>query len=374
MQLSAVVGSAVMVLVGIASPVLAQDGHEVQPGETLSEIARDLGVTINDLMEVNRIDDPDRVRAGQVLTIPGQVAAVSAPSSYTVRKGDTLFAISQTLGIAASSLVDANALGDPNRIKEGQALIVPGPEPVIAAPSATAESVPAPSSTGGVHVVEAGDTLSVIARTYGTSMTTLLELNDLENPHRIAIGDVITLPSSSASPSPESASPKPQAPAGPVVPTRAEVRARYPQMPERIIQEPSRRALIATFEKWSAANNLPVDYVMAVAWQESGWRAGAVSSAGAIGIGQIMPDTGAWIASDLIGDVTLTSIDPHENIRMSARYLRWLIDYLGDEELALAGYYQGPGAVLRDEWADTTDGYVASVLAHRQFFVPAGTP
>ncbi|MEZ5341567.1 MAG: lytic transglycosylase domain-containing protein [Acidimicrobiales bacterium] len=107
---------------------------------------------------------------------------------------------------------------------------------------------------------------------------------------------------------------------------------------------------------------------MAIAWHESGWRNDVVSHKGAQGIGQIMPEVGVWIASDLIGRPELDASVSEDNIRMSARYVRWLIGYMGDEDLAIAAYYQGPGSVKAGRLYESTERYVASVQAHRPLF------
>ena len=107
---------------------------------------------------------------------------------------------------------------------------------------------------------------------------------------------------------------------------------------------------------------------MAVAYQESGWQTSVVSNKGAIGVGQILPGTATWIANDLIG---IPELDPRvadDNIRMSARFLLWLIGHMGDEPSALAGYYQGPTSVkVRGQYEDTK-AYVAAVSAGRSRF------
>lgn len=287
----AVVGIVAGSLLVSVNPVAAHETHVVTSGDTLSEIAEDSGVSLNDLMAENDLSSPDRIRIGQELSIPhgdsSVAAAASTPASapaaatsvHVVAAGETLGGIAQRLGVSSADLATANGLSDPNRIREGQELTVPG---------AAASSVAV---------------------------------------------------------------------------------ANYPNLPDRLMAMPERRALIPFFEEWSEANGLPVDLVMAVAWQESGWNSDAVSFKGAVGVGQIMPATGAWVASDLIGRPELDRSNAEDNIRMSARYLRWLIDYLGDEDLALAGYYQGPGAVMAGIMYDDTVQYVANVQVHRQFFI-----
>jgi soluble lytic murein transglycosylase-like protein len=108
---------------------------------------------------------------------------------------------------------------------------------------------------------------------------------------------------------------------------------------------------------------------MATTWMESGWQNRVVSRTGAAGIGQLMPDTARFVREILIGVPSLDVKDPEHNIRMSARYLRWLLDRSGgDQAKALAAYYQGPRSVeTRGMYADTV-AYVRTVQAIQQVF------
>jgi len=75
---------------------------------------------------------------------------------------------------------------------------------------------------------------------------------------------------------------------------------------------------------------------------ESSFRRDAVSSSGAIGMGQLKPDTARWLG-------VLNPYDPVDNIAGTARFLAWLVRrYNGNLEYALSAYYQGPGSVDRN--------------------------
>ncbi|WP_370637824.1 LysM peptidoglycan-binding domain-containing protein [Pseudochrobactrum sp. XF203] len=145
----------------------------VQPGETLYGVARRFNVSPNDLMAANNITDPNMLRAGQTLTIPGVKAAAggalvaaanggtqtlgqlksngtqavanaqqaatnkvnnavanagakvaAATGGYTVQSGDTLHAIAQRNGVTAAALKQANGMSD-GTIRVGQSLVIP---------------------------------------------------------------------------------------------------------------------------------------------------------------------------------------------------------------------------------------------------------
>ena len=109
-----------------------------------------------------------------------------------------------------------------------------------------------------------------------------------------------------------------------------------------------------SFDRWAAEYGLSPSLLKALAWMESGWQAGVISPSGAIGIGQLLPDTAAFVAGTLIG----VPLDPYvadDNIRMSARFLAYLLNLTnGDVNMALAGLLPGShlGAAGRHEGHD----------------------
>lgn len=104
--------------------------------------------------------------------------------------------------------------------------------------------------------------------------------------------------------------------------------------------------------------------VMAVIDVESGFNAGAVSSAGAQGLMQIMPSTGKDL--DLVDP-----FNPTENIDAGIRYLRFLLNKFPDRKLAIAAYNAGPNAVEKyggiPPYSETQD-YVKKVYARLQHY------
>lgn len=109
--------------------------HIVQRGESLLTIARRYGLTVADLVAANRMSNPNSLQAGTLLRVadappppPGVPSAGSsgAPGTYTVQRGDTLSSIALRHGTTITTLVRDNGLSDPNRIVAGQRLSVPG--------------------------------------------------------------------------------------------------------------------------------------------------------------------------------------------------------------------------------------------------------
>ncbi len=53
--------------------------YTIKPGDTLSGIAQEFGITVEELVKLNNIVDPNQIQAGQVLTVPAKGAPTSAP-------------------------------------------------------------------------------------------------------------------------------------------------------------------------------------------------------------------------------------------------------------------------------------------------------
>ncbi len=108
----------------------------------------------------------------------------------------------------------------------------------------------------------------------------------------------------------------------------------------------------------SARYDLSPALIEALVWQESRWRADAVSHAGARGLAQLMPGTAR--------DLGVDSNDPFANLEGGARYLRQQLDrFDGDLEKALAAYNAGPGRVIRSGGIPRigeTRAYVAAIM------------
>jgi soluble lytic murein transglycosylase-like protein len=255
---------------------------------------------------------------------------LGASAAYTVKPGDTLSGIAARLGVSARELARTNGITDPDLVYAGRALALPGGK--------------AASTPARTYVVAEGDNLTTIARRHGVTVTDLARANDLDVRKLLRLGTRLAVP----------------------------VPAARTGFPARLLASPERLALVPHFVRWSRANGLPPDLVMATTWLESGWQNGAVSSVGALGIGQLMPGTVRFIRHDLIGVDSLDPRIPDHNIRMSARYLRFLLHRTdGDVRSALAGYYQGPGSVDRVGALPGTVAYVNGVLALRRLFTSA---
>jgi LysM repeat protein len=219
-QISKITSVLLWASVLFTAPLYAQgQTHTIQPGETLSGIARQYGVTLAELMAANGITDANSIYSGQRLDIPLLTAETAQQNTealydnpletYTVMPGDTLTAIARRFDIPVETLRALNAVGDADTILVGQTLrLIAETQPESQAvepdfsPSADSESTTTSSaeeeqpvavmsapelliersgnsigSLNRIYTVRAGDTLNLIALRTGIDVDALRRFN-----------------------------------------------------------------------------------------------------------------------------------------------------------------------------------------------------
>lgn len=201
------------------APVAQAGQYVVQPGDSLSAIASQHGVSLHALVQANpRIQNPNVIHPGQVLNLPGAAPAPEAPeapaptpapeapseaappeSVYTVRSGDTLSGIAGRAGVSLADLLRANPdIRNPSLIYPGQRIQIPagGEVPAPGAPIETGGVQPGDPSANPYHAefVRAAEAAGVPAS--WASNPALIQLvrhesgfrPDAKNPHSTAFG------------------------------------------------------------------------------------------------------------------------------------------------------------------------------------------
>ena len=213
------------------------------------------------------------------------------------------------------------------------------------------------AATGRTYKVRKGETLTSVAKRHRTTVQALAQANGIKNVNRIAAGTVLTLPGGPATPTLRRAVATPKPP-----------RKVSAKLPAKLRQSKDRLALFGHLDAAAARYGVPADLFKAMTWQESGWQNDKVSSTGAMGVGQLMPDTVDFV-NEVLLRAKLDPGKPEDNIRMSARFLRYLLDQNGgDVAKALGSYYQGLASMRRRGPLPETNAYVAAVQAQRRLF------
>ena len=172
--------------------------YTIIPGDSFYGLARRFNVTVNAIIVANPGVDPNNLQIGQRICIPAPPAG-NCPGGflYTIRAGDTYFAIAQRFGTVVPALIAANPGVDPNRLAIGQVICVPAPRPT---PTPTPTPIPCPG--GQLYTIRSGDTLFAIANRFNTTVAALRRANPGIDPNRLAIGQVICIPVPRPTPTP----------------------------------------------------------------------------------------------------------------------------------------------------------------------------
>lgn len=319
----ALTGGIALVAPHIVASEEPPEAYVVQPGDTLTDIASQFGMSVEELADLNGLNNVDHIIAGARLEVPPSPEPAGAATSvvtYVVELGDTLWDIAQSNGMSLAALADLNGLDKEDQIVEGAELRLPA-----AAATATFVSTVEAPATREHHVV-AGETLSSIADDYGVTVGGILDANASINANIIGVGQVLVIPAHS--------------------------------LP--VLSPQTARALLDTSSEFDIDPHL----LLGLSLMESGWQSGVVSHAGAIGLMQLMPDTARWTVDQLTPGATNWHVSVEDNARVGGAYLDHLL-FLegGDIEGALASYYQGWASYKVNGMYEETRSYVDGVIA-----------
>lgn len=120
---------------------------------------------------------------------------------YTIKKGESLSAIAVRNKISWVKLAEYNRIVNPDKVREGQVILIP--ETVASKPASTGSRRPAPppptANSGNTYVVQSGDNLTSVARRYNTTIQELKSTNNLRSD-RLLVGQILKLPTGSTKP------------------------------------------------------------------------------------------------------------------------------------------------------------------------------
>jgi LysM repeat protein len=185
---------------GARAPDERRATHTVQPGDVLSVIAQEQGVSLADLRRVNGLG-ADTIRPGQVLLLP---------TAYVVQPGDVPGVIAERHGLKLSELYRYNDLKEGSVVRVGQRLIIAGRSRSQSMPTdAGGERVArgehaakpvnqrkpkAPQVEYYLHEVQRNEVLSAIAARYAVPTKDLCQINRLKDAALIRVGQRLKIP------------------------------------------------------------------------------------------------------------------------------------------------------------------------------------
>ncbi len=165
--------------------------YTVKRGDTLSKIAELYGTTVEQIVELNNIQNPNLIYTGELLQIktqdkPNTNATSSASTYYTVKRGDTLYRIASRYGTTINSIVKLNSIQNPNLIYPGERLLI----------RRDVRQNDTHASGATFYRVGRGDNLTYIANRYHTTVANIVRLNNIQNPNLIFPGQILRISNS----------------------------------------------------------------------------------------------------------------------------------------------------------------------------------
>lgn len=159
----------IIIMVGISGMLSAcQNGHSFSTryhnGVPVPEKAKSPS---------NPIPIPKDKPKARTQKTPKILKAKGSAKTFTVRKGDTIYALSRRHDVTVRGIIQANGLNPPYLLQPGQKLKSP---------------------VTGFHIVKKGDTVYSLSRKYRVDMTILTRLNGLNKPYVLAVGQKLTVP------------------------------------------------------------------------------------------------------------------------------------------------------------------------------------
>ena len=160
----------------------------VKKGDTLSQIARNFNTTVSTITSLNpNIQNPNLIYIGQKITLISNTSNNNLNTLYIVQKGDTLSKIANKYNTTVQQLVSLNGIKNPN-------LIYPNQKIIINSNSENNTSNGENSCGKILYKIKYGDTLSALANKYNSSISEIAKLNNISNPNLIFAGKFIRIP------------------------------------------------------------------------------------------------------------------------------------------------------------------------------------
>ena len=183
----------------------ASETYTVKSGDCLSAIAKNNGLTLNELRTANNKWN-DSIFPGQVLKLSAEaISTVEQPTqtndnstkTYTVKKGDCLYSIAQTYGLSLSELRTANNKWN-DLVSIGEVLKVTVSTSTVAKPTPTPTPTPTNNNSLKTYTVKSGDSLYSIAKSSGLLLNDLRTYNNKWND-TILPGQVLNITATNTS-------------------------------------------------------------------------------------------------------------------------------------------------------------------------------
>ena len=190
------------------------DSYHYNGARRLQVIAQRYGLSWQTLARANNIANPNLIYAGQALIVPAsggqEVAPIVIPTAqpaptvqrpqqrlttrrqfriHILRSGESIALIAERYDVVVEELQRLNGFNVGARLYGGDVILIPA-----SSSSAPAVATQTPALGALQHVVQRGETIAIIAARYGRTVGEIVRANDLLNPNRINVGQILIIP------------------------------------------------------------------------------------------------------------------------------------------------------------------------------------
>lgn len=187
----------VVTLLGVSTLSFSASTYRVKAGDTLSSIANQYGVSIQELQNINNLKSANDIKIGDIVLLNDSraISYTGQKTTYTIQAGDTISSIVKKFDTTSAVLAELNPSlqSNYNQIVIGQKLIVPA-KTLTNTTTANSSLKKAYTGKNVEYKVKSGDTFLGIANRFNISASDLAELNNTDVMTRVKIGQTLLIP------------------------------------------------------------------------------------------------------------------------------------------------------------------------------------
>ncbi|WP_234988022.1 LysM peptidoglycan-binding domain-containing protein [Demequina sp. NBRC 110056] len=199
LRTAALAATAAMSVTAFAAlPAAADQSHRVQPGDTVSALAHRYDSSVGAIVRANDLNARAVILIGQTLVIPTQGSAAPARTSSASAATHTVAPGDTVSSLARAYGTTVSAIVSANGLSNPSLIRIGEKLSIPGAGNASAAKATTSTTSTATHTVASGDTVWALARRYGVSVSSITQANDLGSSAVIRIGQSLRIPGASS--------------------------------------------------------------------------------------------------------------------------------------------------------------------------------